>query len=179
MHNKMLALEAMISDISDFARRELQEPGLAGPRFALCMKLSWYGQAGTPTRADGENLLKTLEDLRAISDDSRIDACYVGMTAAFMHCFPEAQSLADDAPAAIDELDGQAPTAGEQPEEAIAKNGSTSETDIQSDADIEAQILADFEREIETAIELAVDEALKDRTEAKPEPTVAPLADVA
>ncbi|WP_319531082.1 hypothetical protein [uncultured Cohaesibacter sp.] len=96
MGTDVFALEALISDIADFAKTQIETSDLSGPRFGSYVKLSWFGQSGTPCYSDCQNLIDALQTLREFDDTGRIDSFYVAMTAALVEYFPDMDNVPAD-----------------------------------------------------------------------------------
>ena len=92
----ILALEILVADIAAYAKRQIDNGSLVGPRFAAYVKLSWFGQSGSPCYADCKNMLDALQMLRDLDDDNEVDTFYIAMTAALMDCFPEPEQVLPD-----------------------------------------------------------------------------------
>lgn len=92
----ILALELLVAEIADYAKKQIENGSLCGPRFGAYVKLSWFGQSGSPCYSDCKNLLDALQVLRDLDNDSEVDTFYIAMTAALMDCYPEPdQALSD------------------------------------------------------------------------------------
>lgn len=92
----ILALEMLVADIAVYAKQQIDNGSLSGPRFAAYVKLSWFGQSGSPCYSDCKNLLDALQVLRDFEDNSEVDTFYIAMTAALMECFPEPDQVLSD-----------------------------------------------------------------------------------
>ncbi len=92
----LLALELLVADIAAYAKHQIENGSLCGPRFAAYVKLSWFGQSGSPCYSDCKNLIDALQILRDLDNDSDVNRFYIAMTAALMECYPQAdQAMAD------------------------------------------------------------------------------------
>nr|WP_321462749.1 hypothetical protein [uncultured Cohaesibacter sp.] len=96
MSTDLLILDALVADIADFARKQIEEGDLSGPRFGSYVKLAWCTQSGTPCYSDCQNIIDALQKLRALDDSEEVDNFYVSMTAASMEAFPQTATTLSD-----------------------------------------------------------------------------------
>ncbi|TLP45527.1 MULTISPECIES: hypothetical protein [Cohaesibacter] len=96
MPSDILALELLVADIAAYAKHQIDNGTLCGPRFAAYVKLAWFGQSGSPCYSDCKNLLDALQILRDLDNDSEVDTFYIAMTAALMECYPEPDQVLSD-----------------------------------------------------------------------------------
>ena len=89
MQTDALELELLIADITEFAKKQIESSDLSGPRFGAYVKLSWFGQSGTPCYSDCVNIISALQSLRDLDSNDEIDTFYVAATAALVEYFPE------------------------------------------------------------------------------------------
>nr|WP_321445320.1 hypothetical protein [uncultured Cohaesibacter sp.] len=92
----ILALELLVADIAAYAKHQIENGSLCGPRFAAYVKLSWFGQSGSPCYSDCKNLLDALQILRDLDNDSDVNRFYIAMTAVLMECYPQAEQAMTD-----------------------------------------------------------------------------------
>ncbi|SNY92467.1 hypothetical protein SAMN04515647_2741 [Cohaesibacter sp. ES.047] len=90
------ALEALVADIADYAKQQIESADLSGPRFGAYVKLAWFGQSGSPCYSDCQNLTDALQALRDFDNSGRIDEFYVAMTAASIENFPDIDRVPAD-----------------------------------------------------------------------------------
>ena len=64
MTKDLFLLDGLVSDIADFAKRQIDEGDLSGPRFGAYVKLAWCTQSGTPCYSDCQNIIDALQKLR-------------------------------------------------------------------------------------------------------------------
>ncbi|WP_321449180.1 hypothetical protein [uncultured Cohaesibacter sp.] len=88
MSTDLLVLDSLVADIADFAKKQIDEGDLSGPRFGAYVKLAWCTQSGTPCYSDCQNITEALQTLRDLEQNEQVDSFYVAMTAASMEAFP-------------------------------------------------------------------------------------------
>ena len=64
MSTDLLVLDSLVADIADFAKKQIDEGDLSGPRFGAYVKLAWCTQSGIPCYSDCQNITEALQTLR-------------------------------------------------------------------------------------------------------------------
>jgi hypothetical protein len=89
MASNSLALQALVEDIAEFAKAQIEVADLSGPRYGAYLKLAWCGTAGMPCRSDCQSILDALQTLREVECMSELDNYYIAMFANIQDLFPE------------------------------------------------------------------------------------------
>lgn len=89
MTNKSQELAALISKIETFAKKQLENSDISGPRFGAYVKLSWCAGSGEPCNASCQSIIDALKTLREHDDIEELNEFYVAMTAYMLDCFPD------------------------------------------------------------------------------------------
>lgn len=100
MTNKSEELMALIREIEAFAKNQLENSDISGPRFGAYVKLSWCAGSGEPCNASCQSIIDALKVLREHDDIEELNAFYVQMTAYMLDCFPDT----NDKTASIDHI---------------------------------------------------------------------------
>nr|WP_319390131.1 hypothetical protein [uncultured Cohaesibacter sp.] len=96
MSTDLFVLDSLVEDLAAYAKRQLEEGNLSGPRFGAYVKLAWCTQSGTPCYSDCQNIIDALQKLRDLDQDEQLDSFYVAMTAASMETFPRMNTALSD-----------------------------------------------------------------------------------
>ena len=89
MGKDLLALQALMDDIEAFAKQQLENSDISGPRFGAYVKLAWCTGSGEPCFSSCQSVLDALKILRDLDDVDEVNEFYVSMTARMLEGFPE------------------------------------------------------------------------------------------
>lgn len=89
MVNSNTELMALIGRIEAFAKEQLENSDISGPRFGAYVKLSWCAGSGEPCNASCQSILDALKVLRDHDDIEELNEFYVAMTAHMLDSFPD------------------------------------------------------------------------------------------